>query len=634
MIVVYICGDIKPGFHEFSGMKSTLCLFTAILILMLLLQGCAKVGTPTGGPTDITPPKYVDGEPENRSTGFNGKEIAFRFDEFIQFKDLTKELLVSPPMKVKPDIRLKDKTVRIQLKNELVPNTTYTINFGNSISDLNENNPLADFEFVFSTGDQIDSLSVAGRAVNAFDHKPLKDQEIMVMLYNNLADSAPLLEIPRYIGRANMDGLFTINNIHPDTCRLIALNDANGNLKYDPGEESIAFLDSFLIINAATVKPMTFIKDTIKVGKDKKREERSGSGRKALVKSLIDSTVVQGKQLNALDVMLYYFLEESNNVVLTDRKRDEREKLFFIFNRPPHDSVVIKPLNFISDSVWYIKESSLKGDSLTYWITDTLIASNDTLQFAVSYTTTDSANRFVNRTDTIRMRTQKTPEIATTGRKGKAPVARKVSQKMPVSPSITSQGKQDLNKSVVFTLNKPILSIHPENIEFFRIQDSLSIEQPFTSAMDPSSFRKFIVSTKWEDNMQYRILLKPGTVEDIYGLVNDSLEIKFPTQQAEYYGRILVTAQGNQFPIIVQAMDEKGKVVMTKMLKGPGQIIFDYLAPQKYTLKAIMDSNRNGQWDTGNYLKHIQPERIYFYTLPIQLRSNWDQEVTWIIPDL
>ncbi len=214
----------------------------------------------------------------NRKTvprDFKGKEISFRFDEFIQFKDLNKELLVSPPLKVKPDVKLKDKSVKIRLKNELAPNTTYTINFGNSISDLNEGNPLPDFEFVFSTGDQIDSLSVAGRAVNAFDHKPLKDQEIMVMLYDNLADSAPLRQIPRYIGRANSDGLFTINNIHPDTCRLIAVNDANGNLKYDPGAESIAFLDSFLVINATTVKPMTFIKDTIKL-KDNKKEERSG----------------------------------------------------------------------------------------------------------------------------------------------------------------------------------------------------------------------------------------------------------------------------------------------------------------------------------------------------------------------
>jgi hypothetical protein len=212
---------------------------------------------------------------------------------------------------------------------------------------------------------------VAGKAVNAFDHKSLKDQVITVMLYKNLSDSAPLRQIPRYIGRANSDGLFTINNIHPDTCRLIALNDLNNNLKYDPGAESIAFLDSFLVINASTVKPMTFIKDTIKVKENKKAER---GAKKAPVKSLIDSTVVQGRKLNAVDVSLYYFLEETDNVVLTEKKRDEREKLFFAFSRPPHDSVVIKPVNFRPDSTWYIKESSFSGDSITYWITDSTVA--------------------------------------------------------------------------------------------------------------------------------------------------------------------------------------------------------------------------------------------------------------------
>jgi hypothetical protein len=612
-------------------MKRISSLFTLFISIILLLPGCAKVGTPTGGLKDITPPRYLDGIPENRSTGFNGNEISFRFDEFVQLKDLNKELIVSPPLKIKPDVKLKGRSVNVRLRNELEPNTTYTINFGKSISDLNEGNLLPDFEFVFSTGDQIDSLSVAGKAVNAFDHKPLKDQEITVMLYDNLSDSAPILQIPRYIGRANSDGLFIINNIHPDTFRIIALNDANGNLKYNPGAESLAFLDSFLVINAATVKPMTFIKDTIKLKEDKKEER---SAKKVPLKSIIDSTVVQGKKLNALDVSLLYFLEESDNVVLTDKKRDEREKLFFVFNRPPHDSVVIKPLNFSPVSNWYIRETSLKGDSITYWITDSTMAKNDTLQMSVSYTTTDTANRFVNRTDTIRMRAQKTSEKATAGRKGKAPAAKKVNTGMIVSPGIASQGKQDLNKPVIFTLDKPILAIHPDSIAFFRIEDSVSVKQPFECSMDAASFRKFVITTKWEESMQYRMLLKPGTVENIYGVKNDSIEIKFSTQKLEYYGRIILTVQGRQFPMIVQVMDEKGKVSATKIMKEPGKITFDYLTPQKYSLKGIVDKNGNGQWDTGNYLKHIQPEKIYFYTLPIQLRSNWDQEITWIIPDL
>ena len=113
---------------------------------------------------------------------------------------------------------------------------------------------------------------------------------------------------------------------------------------------------------------------------------------------------------------------------------------------------------------------------------------------SVSYTTIDSANRFVNRTDTIRMKTQKTSEKAATGRKGKSqPAIKKAVTRMVISPSITSQGKQDLNKPVLFALDKPVLSIHPDSIEFLRIEDSVVTKQPFTCSKDPSSFRKFIV---------------------------------------------------------------------------------------------------------------------------------------------
>jgi len=599
--------------------------------LIILLPGCAKVGSPTGGLKDMTPPQYLDGEPENRSTGFTGKEISFRFDEFVQIKDLTRELLVSPPLKTRPEVRLKDRDIRIRLKDDLAPNTTYTINFGNAISDLNEGNLLPDFEFVFSTGDQIDSLSVTGRTVNAFDHKPLKDEQIMVMLYDDLADSAPLLHIPRYIGRASSEGLFAINNIRPDTCRLIALNDANGNLIYDPGAESIAFLDTVLVINASTVKPLTFIKDTVKV-KDDTREEQGS--KKVPVKSVIDTAVVQGKKLNAVNVSLYYFLEETDNVILVDKKRDEREKLFFVFSRPPHDSVIIEPLNFSPDSSWYIRETSLKGDSITYWITDSLVSKNDTLQVSVTYTTTDSVNRFINRTDTIRMRAQRTTGSPSAGRKGKAAAPKKETKGIGLSSSINSQGKQDLNKPVVFSISRPVSRVQPDSIDFFRVEDSIMTKQPFTCSVDPASRRKFVLATEWEENMQYRMVLKPGTVEDIYGNRNDTLQIKFSTQKIEYYGRIILTAQGTRFPMIIQVMDDKSNVVKSKTVKEPGIIEFDYLLPQKYALKAIIDGNGNGRWDTGNYLRHIQPETIYFHTLPIQLRSNWDQEVTWIIPDL
>jgi hypothetical protein len=604
---------------------------TGFIVLIILLYGCAKVGSPTGGLKDTRPPKYLLGIPENRSTGFNGKEITFWFDEYIQFKDLSKELLVSPPLKEKPVIRIKDKSIRINLMNELLPATTYTVNFGNAISDLNEANPLPDFEFVFSTGDQIDSLAVTGKALNAFDHKPLKDAEILVMLYEDLSDSALLLNPPRYIGRASINGLFSINNIHPDTCRIFAINDVNGNLKYDPGSEAIAFLDSVLVLNSHTVKPVTFIKDTVKLKKPDKKKEASGKAEK--VKALVDTTIVQGKKLNALNVPLYYFLEESDEVFLTGKKRDVPAKLSFTLSRSPHDSVQIKPLNFKPPPSWFVRETSMNRDSITYWITDSMSAKRDTLIMTMSYTTTDSTHRFVWRTDTVSMRFKKTAEKTPGEKKGRASVAKSVAVKMPVKCSISGKGLQHLNKPVVFSFEKPIGQINEDSIEFYRIEDSVSIRQAFTWSTDTVSLRKLRLKVNWKENTQYRLLLKPNTIKDIYGQGNDSAEVKFTTQKSEFYGRILVNANSRKFPVILQVIDQKDHIVDSRIMKQQEKLIIDYLPPDKYTLKVIVDSNQNGKWDTGNYLKHRQPEQVYFYKLPVELRSNWDYEVIWEIPD-
>jgi hypothetical protein len=602
-----------------------------LIIFFLLFQGCAKIGSPTGGIRDTQPPKYVKGIPENRSTGFTGKDITFWFDEYIQFKDINKELLISPPLKEKPIVRIKDKSVKIDLMNELLPGTTYSINFGNAISDLNEGNLLPDFEFVFSTGDQIDSLAVTGIALNAFDHKPLKDASILVMLYEDLSDSALLVKTPRYIGRASTNGLFFINNIHPDTCRIFAVNDLNGNLKYDPGSESVAFLDTVLVLNPATVKPVTFIKDTIKLQKPKNRQEE---GKKpAAAPAVIDTTIVQGKKLNALDVSLYYFIAETDEVYLTGRKRDLPGKIFLSFSRSPHDSIRIRPLNYKPDHDWFVKEASTNKDSLTYWITDSLMAKKDTLIMAVSFTTSDSTGNLILRTDTVTLKYQ-FPEKSGSERKSRTSGKVKTTvKKMTVSSSIANRGMQNLNKSVVFTADKPLARIIPDSIELVNIKDSISTKQSFTCSADTNNVRRFRLSTKWKENSSYRLLMKPSAIRDIYGQTNDSLEIRFNTQKEEYYGRIIITVSGKHFPVIMEVMDQKDRIVDIKILKQPDKITVDFLSPDKYTLKAILDRNQNGHWDTGNYLKHIQPEPVFFYKMPVELRSNWDYEVIWEIPD-
>jgi hypothetical protein len=599
-------------------------------MLALLFFGCAKVGAPTGGLKDTNPPVYIEAEPANGAVNFTGDEVNISFDEYITLKDQNREVILSPPMKKKPVIRVVDNSIRVVMNEELLPQTTYTLNFGNAIADNNEGNVLPDFEFVFSTGSKIDSLSVTGKAVNASDRKPLKEGGVLVMLYRNLADSAPLLEIPKYIGRTSKSGLFSINNLPADTFRLLAVTDANNNLMYDPGSESVAFMDTFLIINSETVSPVTFIKDTVKIIHPATKTGRSG---KQAESREADTTIAPGKKLNAMDVSLFYSLEETNAVFVDSKKRDVPEKLTFTFSRPPHDSVKLTPLNFKPGHDWYLLEASGQGDTLAYWITDTLISSRDTLDFTLAYLTTDSAGRFVTRTDTVILKMQRNAEPGNALRRNRnvAPVLKK--KVLTLTPSIAERGMQHLNRPIVITAERPLKKFDPERIELYRIKDTLTTRQSITVMQDSFNLRSFRIGYKWQESSQYRLILLPGASEDIYGLTNDSLMVSFTTQREDYYGRILANVRSDEFPLILQLLDSKEKLVKSQYIKESGVVVFDYLSPGKYLFKVIYDKNENRLWDTGNYLKHIQPEKVYFYPLPKDLRSNWDVETTLVVSD-
>jgi hypothetical protein len=604
--------------------------FTAVLgSVLLLINGCAKVGAPTGGQKDENPPVFVEGTPENRSVNFDGKELELVFDEYIQLKDLNQELLVSPPLQKRPIVRIRDKSIRMTLNNELLPQTTYTVNFGNAIADLNEGNLLPDFEFVFSTGNHVDSLSVTGKALNAFDMKPVKE-EVWILLYENLQDSAPLLEIPRYIGKVSKTGLFSVNNIPPDTFRLFALRDQNNNRIYDPGSESIGFLDSLLMISADKVTPVTYIKDTVKIIHHARKGGRSGR-QDAAQKS--DTTIAPGRKLNAVDIAILYFQEESKKVFINSKSRESPEKIHLTFSRPPHDTASLTPLNFRSETGWFIKESSRRCDTITYWITDSLIAKRDTLMFAIEYLTTDSLNRFIERRDTISLKYKEREEKAGTGRRSRSSTTAVKKEVMAMTSTLTNRGTQELNRPVVFYAERPLGVLKPENIEMYRFEDTLALKQKFNVTRDSFNIRAFNLGCTWQEAMRYKLLLKPGAAADIYGLSNDSIELTFTTRNADYYGRILVNFGSDHFPILLQLLDTQEKMLKQKPVTSPGLVVFDFLDPGKYILKAVYDVNENLQWDTGNYLQHLQPEPVYYHIMTDAVRSNWDHEISWMIKD-
>jgi uncharacterized protein (DUF2141 family) len=236
------------------------------LLFIVVLAGCAKRGNITGGTKDTLSPILKSSFPKNMSTNFNGKEIKLVFDEYVKLKNINKNLIVSPPMKVQPEILpyTASKTITIKLKDTLQPNTTYSFNFGQSIEDNNEGNPYSQFKYVFSTGSYIDSLKINVKIKDALENKV--DNFVSIMLYEineKFNDSTIYKESPRYITNT-LDSLkvVTIENIKAGKYLLMALKD-NGNNKFNPSVDKIGFQKEYITIPNDTVFEIELFKEKL-----------------------------------------------------------------------------------------------------------------------------------------------------------------------------------------------------------------------------------------------------------------------------------------------------------------------------------------------------------------------------------
>ncbi len=304
-------------------MKKYFSLIFLLLISLFFVQ-CAKKGTPTGGKVDSIPPKFLRAAPENFSTNFDSKEIRILFDEFIKLEKPQEQIIISPPMSPKPDITplgFASKDVRIKINDTLEENTTYVINFGTSVTDNNEGNPLPFFKYVFSTGSYIDSLSVRGRIEDAL----LKEAPsfISVMLYEvdeTYTDSLVFNEPPRYITNT-LDSLktFEITNLKEGTYQLVAVQDLNNDYKYNPGREKIAFIENPITIPTDSSYTLT------------------------LFKEISDFKAERPKQTGLQKLLIGYK------------------------GRPELDSITFKPLSAVPDNFEYKITKITDKDSLNFW---------------------------------------------------------------------------------------------------------------------------------------------------------------------------------------------------------------------------------------------------------------------------
>lgn len=253
-------------------MKQVLSILFIIIVIaqfQVFTAGCANIIPPSGGPRDSLPPLLTKVNPKDSTRNFTGKKIVFEFDEFIAPPENVQEnLLISPVPKLTPNITSKLKTLTVTIKDTLEENTTYSINFGNAIKDINEGNVLKDFTYVFTTGNTIDSLTVSGKVIIAETGK--SDSTLIAVLHRNTDDSAVIKERPRYVARLDREGNFRFRNLPPGTFALYAFKDEGGQRKYMDKSQLFAFADT--LVNTQSNQSFTLYAYTEK--EEKEEEEK------------------------------------------------------------------------------------------------------------------------------------------------------------------------------------------------------------------------------------------------------------------------------------------------------------------------------------------------------------------------
>ncbi|MBP6334475.1 MAG: Ig-like domain-containing protein [Bacteroidia bacterium] len=536
-------------------MKQIVYYFYLFLATQIFIS-CAIQVAPSGGAQDIVPPGIEKTEPANYSTGFTGNEIAITFDEYIQLKDINSQLLVSPPLKKFPEVKVRKRTLFVQFDDTLEANTTYSFNFGNAIVDNNESNALENYQFVFSTGDVVDSLEISGTVENANDSKTEKD--ILVMLYKGSDDSLPFKKRPYYFGKTDASGKFRVRNISPGKYKVIGLKDANADYFYNPTEESIAF---------------------------------------------VDSSVQDGTQ----DLLLKVFKEESKFKLLK-AYAETSGKVVCAFSGAA-DTLQMKWISDTSSLDIYSKLFSANKDTITIWYKN---QQADTMM--LSFPQLDG-----NDTVTIRLLKRDSKTFS------------RVRQALVISPSTGVGTIQDLHRPFELVFNHPVESAKFDSVHF--MEDSVLI-RPANFQFSDSLHRRLRYMGNWKAGTSYSVRIPSGQFHDIFQLPNDSLELQFTTRSETDYASLtsVVTTAANRYPMIVQLVDDKDLVFSQQIIYSDTTQTINFLSPGVYKLKFIQDSNKNGRWDSGSYLEHRQPERVYYYPESIQIRANWDVEIKWQLP--
>lgn len=591
-----------------NNSKSLYYIF--IIIAAAVMYSCANIGNPSGGPIDKTPPIFMRSNPTPNAVNVKDRKIEIFFDEIVTLKDPSTKIIVSPAQTEMPRMSALGRKVTVELVDSLLSNTTYTIDFSNSIQDNNEGNAIDNFAFAFSTGSVIDSMRVSGYVLDSRTLEPM--QSVVVGLQSNLADSAFHKEKLQRVALTNDRGQFTIRNVSPGSYHIFALKDLDRDYKFGNPTEDIAFLDSIIVPSIGSREAADTVYNDL---------------------NEID-TIMRATRPAYFpnDILLSMFNEDRKSQYLANNLRVDSTRISLTFAAASDTlpSLSIVGRNDVPDQ-WYTLERSQTNDTLTYWIRPPHLVSADTLMVATTYLRTDTASNLSWGTDTLKFTFQR--QKAKKKKKNEETDSLEQIRFMELHP--LANGTQEVYAPLLLQTGTPI---ERYSREAFHLQRKLQNDTTFYPAEIKSialcdstlSRRDLMLKVDWEPGAAYTLAIDSLAMTDIYGLQTKPLKVDFNVRKMEEYGNIVFNIPAVRDSAIVELLDGTDKVVLHTPVKNHRAELLNLL-PGKYYARLFIDRNGNGKYDTGNYDMHLQPEETVYYPGAINLKKNWDVEQTWDI---
>ena len=606
----------KQGIKKTSWKVGIIILFN---LLLLTIFSCARMGSPDGGWYDETPPKILGTSPANGSDDVNSKKVTILFNEFVKLDNPTEKVVVSPPQLEAPEVKVSGKRITVALQDTLKPNTTYTIDFSDAITDNNEGNPLGNYTYSFSTGNRIDTMEVAGYVLEAQNLEPIKG--ILVGLYSNLNDTAFQHKPMMRIARTDGNGHFVIKGVAKGDYRIYALQDMDGNYKFNQPGEKIAFTPEIIMPSfKPDVRQDTIWRDSLHIS---------------------DIKQVPYTHFLPDDVVLSAFTQIQTNRYFLKAERKEPNHFTLFYSYGNAELPEIKGLNFNEKNA-FVVEPSLNQDTITYWLRDTMLVNQDTLRMQLSYLANDSLGKLVKQTDTLEVLSKVPYEKRLKQQKEEYDKWKKQQEKSkkkgepylteypatPLEVRIKNGTQIAPDENPTFILPSPVAICDTSKIHLYEKVDTLWQRAKYQFGSVPGIPRQYKLVGAWNPGHEYSLELDSATFIDIYGKASPKVKQSIKVSSLDEFSTLIVSLQRMEGKnCLLQLLNESDKPIKEVVAKN-NEATFYYVKPGTFYLRLIVDENDNGVWDTGLYNTR-QPEAVYYYTKEIECKAKRDVRITW-----